>query len=130
MTLYLDTDGQYQNQIDYIFFSQRWRSSIQSVKTRSGAGCDSDHELLIAQFNSGIEDSKKTTGPFRYDQNQVTYDYTVEVTNRFKGLDLIGRYLKNSGQRFITLYRRQERKPSQRKINAREQSGFLRRPYK
>ena len=72
------------------FFSQRWRSSIQSVKTRSGAGCDSDHELLIAQLNSGIEDSKKTTGPFRYDQNQVIYDYTVEVTNRFKGLDLIG----------------------------------------
>ena len=106
------------------------RSSIQSAKTRLGADCGSDHELLIAKFISGIEDSKKTTRPFRYDQNQVTYDYTVEVTNRFKGLDLIGRFLKNSGQRFITLYRRQEQKPSQRKINARGQSGFLRSPYK
>ena len=48
----------------------------------------------------------KTTRPFRYDLNQIPYDYTVEVTNRFKGLDLIDRYLKNYGQRFVT-YRRQ-----------------------
>ena len=60
-------------------------------KIRPRTDCGSDHELLIAKFISGIEDSKKTTRPFRYDQNQVTYDYTVEVTNRFKGLDLIDR---------------------------------------
>ena len=49
----------------------------------------------------------KTTRPFRYELNQIPYDYTVEVTNRFKVLDLIGRVLKNYGQRFVTFYRRQ-----------------------
>ena len=100
------TDGQYQNQIDYILCSQRWRSSIQSAKTRQGADCGSDHELLIAKFRLKLKKVGKTTGPFRYDLNQVPYDYTVQVTNRFKGLDLI-ECLKNYGQRFMTLYRRQ-----------------------
>ena len=59
----------------------------------------------------------KTTKPFRYDLNQIPYDYTVEVTNRFKVLDLI-EYLKNYGQRFVTLYRRQGSRPSARKRNA------------
>ena len=56
----------------------------------------------------------KTTGPFRYDLNQIPYDYTVEVTNRFKGLDMI-ECLKNYGQSFVTLYRRQGSRPSLRK---------------
>ena len=84
-------DGQYWNQIDYIHCSQRWRSSIQSTKTRSGADCDSDHELLIAKFRLKLKKIGETTKPFRYDLNQIPYDYTVEVTNRFKGLDLIER---------------------------------------
>ena len=54
-----------------------------------------------------MEESRENTIPIRYDLNQIPYDYTVEVTNRFKGLDLIDRYLKNYGQRFVTLYRRQ-----------------------
>ena len=57
---------------------------------------------------------EKTTRPFRYDQNQIPYDYTVEVRNRFKGLDLI-ECLMNYGRRSVTLYRRQETRPSQRK---------------
>ena len=68
---------------------QRWRSSIQSAKTRPGADCGSDHELLIAKFKLKLKKVGKTTRPFRHDLNQIPYDYTVEVTNRFKGLDLI-----------------------------------------
>ena len=91
-----------------IFFcSQRWRSAIQSAKTRPGADCNSDHEPLVAKFRLILNNVGKTTRPFRYDLNQIPYDYTVEVTNRFKGLDLIDEYLKNSGWRFMTLYRRQ-----------------------
>ena len=71
--------------------SQRWRSSIQSAKTRSGAVCGSDHELLIAKFSLKLKKVEKTTRPFRYDLNQIPYDYTVEVRNIFKGLDLIDR---------------------------------------
>ena len=70
-----------------------------------GADCGSDHELLIAKFRLKLKKVGKTTRPFRYDLNQIPYDYTVEVTNRFKGLDLI-EGLKNYGQRFMTLYRR------------------------
>ena len=84
-------DGQHRNQIDYILCSQRWRSSIQSAKTRPGAYCGSDHEFLIAKFRLKLKKVRKTTRPFRYDLNQIPYDYTVEVTNRFKGLDLIDR---------------------------------------
>ena len=88
--------GQYQSQIDYIFCSQRWRCSIQSAKTRLRADCGSDHELLIAKFRLKLRKVGITTRPFRYDLNQIPYTYTVEVTNRFKGLDLI-ECLKNVG---------------------------------
>ena len=98
-------DGEYQNQIDYILCSQRWRSSIQSAEKRPGADCGSDHELLIAKFRLKLKKVGKTTKPFRYDLNQMPYDYAVEVRNRFKGLDLI-KCLKNYGWRFVTLYRR------------------------
>ena len=84
-------DGQHRNQIDYILCSQRWRSSIRSGKIRPGADCTSDHELLIAKFRLKLKKVGKTTRPFRYDLNQIPYNYTVEVTNRFKGLDLIDR---------------------------------------
>ena len=74
-------DGQYLNRIDYILCSQRWRSSIQSAKTRPGANCGSDHELLIVKFILKLKKVEKTSRPFRYDLNQIPYDYTVEVTN-------------------------------------------------
>ena len=89
-----------------VLCSQRWRGSIQSTKTRPGADCGSDHEFLITKFRLKLRKVGKTTRPFRYDLNQTLYNYTVEVTNRFKGLDLI-ECLKNYGRRFVTLYRRQ-----------------------
>ena len=64
---------------------------MQSAKTRPGADCGSDHELLIAKFRLKLTKVGKITRPFRYDLNQIPYDYTVEVRNRFKGLDLIDR---------------------------------------
>ena len=74
-----------------ILCSKRWRSSKQSAKTRPGADCGSDHELLIAKFRLKLKKVGKITRLLRYDLNQIPYDYTVEVTNRFKGLDLIDR---------------------------------------
>ena len=122
-------DGQHRNQIDYILCSQRWKSSIQSAKTRLGADCGSDHDLLIAKFRLKLKEVGKTTRPFRYDLNQIPYDYAVEVRNRFKGLDLI-ECLINYGQRLVTLYRKQESRPSPRKRNAKRQNSCLKRPYK
>ena len=122
-------DGQHRNQIDSLLCSQRWRSSIQSAKTRLGADCGTDHELLYTKFRVKLKTVGKTTRPFWYDLNQIPYDYTVEVTDRFKGLDLRV-CLKNYGQRFVTLYRRQRSRPSTRKRNAKRQNGCLRRPYK
>ena len=77
-------DGQHQNQTDYILCSQRWRSSMQSTKTRQRADCGSDHELLITRFRLKLKKIGKTARPFRYDLNQIPDDYTVEVRNRFK----------------------------------------------
>ena len=71
-----------------------------------GKMCGSDHELLIAKFTLKLKKVGKTTRPFGYALNQIPYNYTVEVANRFKGLDLI-ECLKNCGQRFVILYRRQ-----------------------
>ena len=76
-------DGQHRNQIDFILCSQRWKSSIQSAKTRPGADRGSDHELLIAKFRLKLKKVGKTTKSFRYDWNLTPYDYTVEVRNRF-----------------------------------------------
>ena len=123
------SDGPHWNQIDYILCSQRGRSSIQSTKTRPGADCGSDYELLIAKFRLKLKKVGNTTRPFRYDLNQLPYDYTVEVRNRFKGLDLI-ECLRNYGRRFVTLYRRQGSRPSPWKRNAKKQNGCLGRPYK
>ena len=87
-----------------IFFAERWRSSIQSPKTRLGADCGSNHELLIAKFRFKLKKVGKTTRPFRYDLSQIPYDYIVEVTNKLKGLDLIDRVPEELWQRFVTLY--------------------------
>ena len=95
------------------------RSSIQSAKTRLGADYGSDRELLIAKFRLKLKKVWKNTRPFRYDLNQIPSDYTVEVSNRFKGLDLI-ECLLNYGLRFLTLYRRQRSRPSPWKRNAKK----------
>ena len=71
-------DGQYWNQIDYNFCSWRWRNSIQSAKTRPGADCDPDYELLIAKFRFQLKKVGETTRPFRYDLNQIPYNYTMK----------------------------------------------------
>ena len=102
---------------------------MQSGKTRPGADCGSDHELLITKFSLKLRKVGETTRPFRYDLNQIPYDYTVELGNRLKGLDLI-ECLMNYRWRFMTLYRRQGARLSPRKINAKKQNGCLRRPYK
>ena len=78
---------------------QKWRSSIQSAKTRPGADCGSDHELLIAKFRLKLKKVGKTTRPVRYDLSKILYYYTVEVRNRFKGLDLIDRVPDELGDR-------------------------------
>ena len=69
--IWTSPDGQYRNQIDNIVWGQRWRSSIQSAKTRPGADCGSDHELLIAKFRVKLKKVGKTTRTFRYDLNQI-----------------------------------------------------------
>ena len=99
------------------------------MKTRPGADCGSHHELLIAKFRLKLKKVGKTTRPFRFDLNQIPYDYIAEVRNRLKELDLI-ECLKNYGQRFMTLYRRQGSRPSPGKTIAKKQNGCLRRPYK
>ena len=81
-----------------------WRSSIQSTKIRPGADCGSDHELLIAKFRLKLKKVRKTTSTFI---NQILYDYTVEVMNRFKGLYLRDRVPEKLWTQFVTLYRRQ-----------------------
>ena len=91
---------------DWLYSLQPKMEKLYTVsKTRPGADCGSDHELLIANFRLKLKKVGKTTRPFRYDLNQIPYDYTVEVRNRFKGLDLI-ECLKNYGRRFVTLYKR------------------------
>ena len=86
---------------------------------RLGADCGSDHDFLIAKFSLKLKKVGKTTRPFRYDLNQIPYDYTVEVRNRFKGLVLI-ECLMNYGRRFVTLFRRQGSTPSPWKRNAKK----------
>jgi len=98
-------------------------------KKRPGADCGSDHELLIAKFRLKLKKVGKTTRIFRYDLNQIPYDYTVEVRNRFTGIDLI-ECLMNYGQKFMTLFRRQGARPSPRKRNGKKENSCLRRPYK
>jgi len=123
-------DGQYRNQIDYILCSQRWRSSIQSAKTRLGADCGSDYELLITKFRLKLKKVGKTTRPFGYDLNQIPYDCTVEVRNRFKGLDLIDRVPDELWMEVRDIIQETEKSPSPWKRNTKKQNGCLGRPYK
>ena len=89
-----------------------------------------DHELLIAKFIVKLKKVGKTTRPSMYDLNQIPYDYTVEVRNRFKGLDLIDTVPDELWTEVLTLYRRQGSRPSAWKRKAKQQNGCLRSPYK
>ena len=122
--MWTSPDSQYWNQTDYILCSQRWRSSTQSAKTKPGADCGSDHELLIAKFRLKLKKMERATRPFGYDLNQIPYDYTVEVRNRLKGLDLIECRM-NYEWRFVTLCRRQGTRSSPRKRNAKKKAKWL-----
>ena len=105
------------------------KEKFYTVKTRLGADCGSDPEHFITKLRRKLKKVRKTTRPFRYDLNQIPYNYTVEVTNRPKELDLINRAPKELWTKFVTLYRRQGSTPSPRKRNAKRQNGCLRRPY-
>ena len=83
------TNDQNQNQIDYILCSQKWRSCIQSEKTRPVADYSSDHQPLIAKFRLKLKKSGKTSRPARYDLNQIPYEYALKVRSRVKRLDLV-----------------------------------------
>ena len=123
-------DGQHRNQIDYILCSQRWRSSIQSVKTTPGADCGSDHELLTAKLRLKLNKVGKTTRPFRYDLNQIPYDYTVEVRNRFEGLDLIDRVPDELWMEVRDIVQETGIKIIPQTRNVKRKNGCLGRPYK
>ena len=88
-----------------VFFAAKDGEALYSQQKQDLELTGSDHELLIAKFRLKLKKVRKTTRPFRYDLNQIPYDYTVEVRNRFKGLYLL-ECLKNYGQRFLILYRR------------------------
>ena len=99
-----------------------------SAKTRPGADCGSDHELFIAKFRLKLKKVGKTTTPFRYDLNKILYNYTVEMTNKFKGLDLIERVPEELWTEIHDLLQEAVIKaiPKEKKM----QNGCLRRRYK
>ena len=108
----------------------KWRSSIQSIKTRLGAENGSDHELLIGKFRLKLKKVGKTTRPFRYDLNQIPYDYTVEVRNRFKGRDLIDRVPDELWTEVRNIAQETGTKTIPMERNPQKENGCLRRPYK
>ena len=129
-TLHMDITKWSIPKSDWLYSLQLKMEKLYTVnKNNTGSWLWLKWWLLIAKFRLKLKKVGKTTRPFRYDLNQIPYDYTVEVTNRFKGLDLI-ECLKNNGWTFLTLCRRQWSRPSPRKRNAKRQNGCLRRSYK
>ena len=114
----------------YILCSQRWRSSIQSTKTRPGADCSSDHELLIAKFRLKLRKVGKITRPFRYYLNQIHNNYTVEVRNRFKELDPIDRVPDELWAKVHDIVQETGSKTIPKKKKYKKAKWLLRRPYK
>ena len=107
---------------DWLYSLQPKMETLCTVsENKTGSGLWLRSWLLIAKFRFKLKKMGETTRPFRYDLNQIPYDYIVEVTNRFKGLDLI-EYLMNYGWKFMTLYSRQGSRPSPRKRNAKRLS--------
>ena len=126
-TLHLNINGRSTLKSDWLYSSQSKMEKLYRVsKKKTGSW------LWLRSWTPycQIQTLGKTTRPLRYDLNQIPYDYTVDVTNRFRGLYLIDRGLNNYGPRFMTLYRRQWSRPSPRKRNARKQNDCLMRPYK
>ena len=103
---------------------------MQSAKTRPAADCGSDDELLIAKFRLKLKKVQKNTRPFRCDLNQIPYDYTVEVTNRFKGLDLIDRVPEELWVEVRNIVQEVVIKTFPPKRNTKRHNGCLRSPYK
>ena len=112
-----------------MFFAAEGGEAVYSQQKQNLELTGSDHELLIAKFRLKLNKLGKTTRPFRYDLNQIPYDFTVQVVNRFNRFDLI-ECQNNCGWRFVTFYKRQDSRPSSTKRNAKRQSGCLRRSYK
>ena len=123
-------DGQQQSQTDYILCSQRWRDPIQSAKTRPGADCGSDQEILIAKFRLKLKKVGKTTRPSKYHLNQLINDYTLELRNRFKGLHLIDRVPDELWTEVRDIVQEIGGKTIPKKKYAKKQNCCLRRPYK
>ena len=98
-------------------------------KNKTRAECGSDHELLITKFRLKLKKAGKTTRPFRYHLNQIPYDFTVEVRNRFKGLDLTDRMPDELWTEVHDIVQETGIRPSPRKRKAKKQNGCLRRPY-
>ena len=113
-----------------IFFAAEDGEALQSAKARLGTDCGSVHELLISKFRLKVKKVGKTTRPFRYDLNQIPYDYTVEVRNRFKGLDLIDRMPEELWMEVCDTVQEAVIKTIPRKRHAKWQNGCPRRPYK
>ena len=113
-----------------IFFAAKDGAALYAAKTRPGAVCGSDHELLIAKFRLKLKKVGKTTRPFRYDLSQIPYDYTVEVRNRFKGLDLIDRVPDELWTEGHDIVQETRIKTITQKRNAKKPNGCLRRTYK
>ena len=114
-----------------IFFAAKDGEALYSQqKTRLGADCGADHELLISKYRLKLKKVGKTTRPFRYDLNQIPYDYTVEVRNRFKGLDLIDRVFDELWTEVHDIVQETGIKTIPMKRNAKQQNGCLGRPYK
>ena len=101
-----------------------------SAKTRPGADCGSGHEVLIAKFRLKLKKVGKPTRSFRYVLNQIPYDYTVQVTNRFKGLDPIGRVSEELWTEVCDILQEAVIKTISKKKKCKKQNGCLRRPYK
>ena len=112
-----------------IFFVVEDGEAIQSAKIRLGADCGSDHELLIVKFRLKLNEVGKTIRPSRYDLNQIPYNCTVEVTNRFNGLDLVDTVPEELWTEVHDIVQKTRNKTTPRKRNAKRQNGCLRRPY-
>ena len=112
-----------------IFFAAKDREALYSQEKKD-PDCGSYHELLIAKFRLKLKKVGKTTRPFRYNLNQIPYNYTVEVTNRFKVLDLINRVPEELWMQVHDIVQETGIKPFPTKRNAKKQNGCLRRLYK
>ena len=112
-----------------ILFAAKDGEALYSQQKQDHADCGLDHELLITKFRLKLKKVEKPTRPFKYDLNQIPYDYTVEVRNRFKGLDLIDRVPGELWNEVCDIVQEAVIKPIPQKRNAKRQNGCLRRPY-